>query len=226
MFWMRAPDEADLAVQRYDRANDPLRVLTLSDGVFAIILTLLVLEMHVPDLSQGQSLSTALQDVAPSFGAFLLSFVIVAIAWTGHRDLFVNVRRTDRTLVWLNMLYLLPVCILPFAAALLSRYQDEQVALEIYGVVLVAISVTRLTAWLYATNRPHLLHELIDAKSRRAGAAIVGVQALANAMAVGLAQFSTEAPMLIYAGTPIVYFIATALVRAGAPPSSAERNFT
>ena len=93
--------------ERYERGNDPARVLTLSDGVFAIILTLLVLEIQVPDLAQGQTLRDALREVRPSFVAFLISFVVVAIAWAGHRDLFALIRRTSRVLVWLNILYLL-----------------------------------------------------------------------------------------------------------------------
>src|SRR5262249_7043449 len=91
----------------YERSHDPTRVLALSDGVFAIIITLLVLEIHVPDLAQGQTLREALREVRPSFVSFLISFVVVAIAWAGHRDLFALIHRTDRMLVWLNILYLL-----------------------------------------------------------------------------------------------------------------------
>ena len=78
----------------YERTRDPARVLALSDGVFAIILTLLVLEIHVPDLTGGQSLAEAAREVRPSFIAFLISFVVVAIAWAGHRDLFALIRDT------------------------------------------------------------------------------------------------------------------------------------
>jgi uncharacterized membrane protein len=81
----------------YERAHDPARVLALTDGVFAIILTLLVLEIHVPELAGGQTLVDALREVRPSFTAFLISFVVVAIAWAGHRDTFSLIRRADRT---------------------------------------------------------------------------------------------------------------------------------
>src|SRR5215212_6493004 len=130
--------------ERYERGHDPTRVLTLSDGVFAIVITLLVLEIHVPDLAQGQTLRDALREVRPSFVAFLISFVVVAIAWAGHRDQFALIRRTDRTLAWLNILYLLPLSVLPFATSLLARFDEEPVALRMYGIFLVAIAVTRL----------------------------------------------------------------------------------
>jgi uncharacterized membrane protein len=86
-------------LQRYDRQHDPARLLALSDGVFAIVLTLLVLEIQVPDLARGQSLTDALREVRPSFIGFLISFGVTAIAWAGHRDLFALIRRTDRNLV-------------------------------------------------------------------------------------------------------------------------------
>jgi TMEM175 potassium channel family protein len=209
-----------------DRGSDPSRVLALSDGVFAIILTLLVLEIHVPDLGQGQTLDHALRESRPSFEAFIISFVVVAIAWAGHRDLFALVRRTDRTLVWLNMLYLFPLSLVPFGASLLARYNREPVALEMYGVLLVAITITRLAAWIYATGRPHLLITPIDVQSRRTGAAIVAVPGIAYAVASVLADSIPTATIAIFYAVPILYFITIALLRASAPAQSAEREFT
>ena len=72
--------DAEIARQRFEREHDPARVLSLTDGVVAIIITLLVLEIHVPELSQGQTLKVALQEVRPSFFAFFISFVVVAIS--------------------------------------------------------------------------------------------------------------------------------------------------
>src|SRR5262245_65658463 len=95
--------------EAYERTHDPARVMALTDGVFAIILTLLVLEIHVPELGRGQTLREAIEEIRPSFVAFLISFVVVAIAWVGHRDLFAHVRRTDRALIWLSILYMLPL---------------------------------------------------------------------------------------------------------------------
>jgi len=154
-----------------ERTHDPARVLALSDGVFAIIITLLVLEIHVPELTQGQSLAEALGEVRPSFNAFVITFILTGMYWVGHRDLFALIRRTDRGLVWLNILYLLPLCLLPFGAGMLGRYEHEPVALRIYGLLLVAIALMRVVIWLYATSRPHLLWQRLDDRQRREGRA-------------------------------------------------------
>jgi uncharacterized membrane protein len=212
--------------EKYERGHDPARVLALSDGVFAIILTLLVLEVHVPDLGQGESLKDAMRQVRPSFVAFLISFVVVAISWAGHRDLFALIRRTDRTLVWLNILYLLPLSILPFGASLLARYDRDPVALRIYGMLLVTIAATRLGIWVYATARTHLLIAPLDARSRWAAFAIAAAPGIIYGFAILIAESDPTASLVIYAAVPILYFIAISVVRSSAPPESAERDFT
>jgi uncharacterized membrane protein len=218
--------DAEIARQRYEREHDPSRVLALSDGVIAIIITLLVLEIHVPKLESGETLGEALQQVRPSFFAFFLSFVVVAISWAGHRDLFALIRRTDRLLVWLNILFLLPLCIIPFGASMLASYENAAIALQMYGALLLAAAATRLGIWWYATGRPHLLHEPIDAPSRRAGVWIVVGPASAYLAAILVAAPAPAVSRAIYAVVPVAYFVLVWRVRHSAPPGAAERDFT
>jgi TMEM175 potassium channel family protein len=213
-------------LESYERAHDPARVLALSDGVFAIIITLLVLEIHVPDLAKGQSLADAGREIRPSIIAFLISFVVVAISWAGHRDLFSLIRRTDRYLVWLNLLYLLPLSVVPFGASLISRYDKDPIALRMYGFLLVVVAVTRLIIWWYATGRSHLLYAPVDARSRWAGTLVVVVPAAVYIVAILIADSNPRASLVIYAAIPILYFVGITLARTTAPPDSAERDFT
>ena len=94
----RAREDASADRALAERLHDPTRVLALSDGVFAVIITVLVLEIHVPELTRGQSLNQALGEVQPSLTAFVISFVLAAMYWVGHRDLFALIRRT--TAAW------------------------------------------------------------------------------------------------------------------------------
>jgi uncharacterized membrane protein len=213
-------------LESYERAHDPARVLALSDGVFAIILTLLVLEIHVPDLAQGQSLADAGREIRPSFVAFLISFVVVAIAWAGHRDLFSLIRRTDRALVWLNILYMLPLSVIPFGASLIARYDEDAIALRMYGFLLLAIAVTRLAIWWYATGRSHLLFAPLDTRSRWAGVVVVVLPVTAYIVAIVIAEGSPTASLVIYAAVPILYFISITLARTTAPAGTMEQDFT
>jgi uncharacterized membrane protein len=209
-----------------EQTHDPARVLALSDGVFAIIITLLVLEIHVPELAQGHSLSQALREVRPSFTAFVISFVLAGMYWVGHRDLFALIRRTDRNLVWLNILYLLPLCLLPFGAGLLGRYEDEAVALRIYGLLLVTIAVMRVIIWLYATSRPHLLWAPLDARQRRAGLALNLYPGLVYLLAFLIASVAPGVSLSIYAALPLLYFLSITVLRRGRQRDLEYADFT
>ena len=139
--------------------------------MFAII-TLLVLDIHVPVLSAHEKLGTAISDVRPSFVSFVIAFIVAAMQWTGHRDLFTLIRYIGRGIIWLNLLTLFAVCLLPFGSALLSRYYEDPLALRLFGLILMATSVTRTAIWAYATQRPSLIHEPLDRASIRSGLAL------------------------------------------------------
>ena len=218
--------EDERARRIYERGTDPTRVLALSDGVFAIIVTLLVLEIHVPEFGPGQTLRNALREIRPSLIAFLISFVVVAIAWAGHRDLFALIRRTDRGIVWLNFLYLLPLSVLPFGAAMLATYERDPIALRIYGMILVATVVTRLATWLYATTRTHILITPVDPRSRRAGVLLVAFPGLGYLLAMLVAEPAPTVAIVIYALVPVLYFASISILRVRAPEDSVEEEFT
>jgi uncharacterized membrane protein len=209
-----------------ERLHEPARVLALSDGVFAILITLLVLEIHVPELTQGHSLNQALREIRPSLVAFVISFILAGMYWVGHRDLFALIRRTDRGLVWLNILYLLPLCLLPFGAGLLGRYDQEPVALRIYGLLLVAIAVMRVVIWLYATSRPHLLWRPLDDRQRRAGLTINLYPGLVYLLAFLVAKSAPGLSLLIYAGLPLLYFLSITVLRGSRKRNLEYADFT
>ena len=136
------------------------RLLALSDGVFAIAMTLLVLGIPVPQLVNPSEadMQGALRNALPAVGSFALSFVLVGVYWMGHRRLLKGVVRTDVRLTWLNLLMLLLVCIVPFTAALLSRYGDLATAVIIYAANLALLGLLslalRLQSWLLVSVAP------------------------------------------------------------------------
>jgi uncharacterized membrane protein len=209
-----------------ERVHDPARVLALSDGVFAIIITLLVLEVHVPELTQGHTLNEALAELRPSLTAFVISFILAGMYWVAHRDLFTLIRRTDRGLVWLNILYLLPLCLLPFGAGLIGRYEDEVVALRIYGLLLVLIALMRVVIWLYAINRPHLLWQRLDHRQRRAGLALTLSPGLVYLLAFLVARTAPGLSLAIYAAMPLLYFLSITVLRSGRQRDQEYADFT
>src|SRR5215467_6870936 len=125
--------DQEQAQELLKRTSDPARVMALTDGVFAIIMTLLVLDIQVPKLAAGETLTNVfLIKVWPNIVVFVISFVLTALYWVVHRDMFNLIRGVDRGLIWLNILYMLPVALVPAAAALLSSYSHDALALRIY----------------------------------------------------------------------------------------------
>jgi uncharacterized membrane protein len=122
--------------------------------------------------------------------------------------------------VRLNLLYMLPLTLLPFGAALISRYDQERVALTMYGLLLLAIALFRLLIWSYATKRPHSMFDPIDRRSRTRGLLIVTVPAAFYMFAILIAGSMPTASLWIYAGAPILYFAGLVLPRGKkAPPA-------
>jgi uncharacterized membrane protein len=149
----------------------PERLRTLADGIFAIALTLLVLELPVPEHSSD--LRHDLLAQWPFYAAYVVSFVTVAIVWVNYHALLDGVRATDRGLVELNLLLLLFVALVPWPTGLLAEYLREphgpsNTAAVTYGLVMTAMSGSFTLIWVRLAHTRNLLHPPV--RSRLGGA--------------------------------------------------------
>jgi len=145
------------------------RLEAFSDGVFAIAITLLVLELNVPE---GEHLWEQLKDEWPSFAAFFVSFWVIGIIWVNHHGVLDHLARADRGVLYLNLLLLFTVVFIPFPTALLADHlksgEDEKVAAIVYSGAFIAMSLAYGALWTYITKRKQLLGvELTDEQIRR-----------------------------------------------------------
>lgn len=140
------------------------RVEAFSDGVFAIVLTLLVFNLHVPDLVRPDSNAELLSKLAllwPSFASFLLSFLVVAVFWINHHFLFrIFIKEGDRITNLLNTLYLLFLVFIPFSSNLFGDYPQNQVAALIYGFNILATVFVLRVMISYVRRRPDHAHDV------------------------------------------------------------------
>jgi uncharacterized membrane protein len=145
--------------------RDRDRIVNLSDGVFAIAITLLVLDIRAPDIPQNMvssQLPGALLSLWPKYLSYVLSFVGISAFWLIHHSIFRHIRSYDRVLLYLNLLFLMVVAFVPFPTSLLGEYGDHQLPVAIYAATL-AVGRLLLTAlhW-YATRDDQLLEEPQD----------------------------------------------------------------
>lgn len=135
------------------------RIAALSDGIFAIAITLLVFGLEVPELRQPDSaneLAATLADMAPQFLAYAQTFFIVGSYWIGHHRAFRCMVGEDDRLAWLNLVFLLTVCFMPFPATVVGRYAENRTAVVLFSSSLAAVSLTYAGVWAYA-RRANLL---------------------------------------------------------------------
>lgn len=150
----------------YSICMNKARIEALSDGVFAIAMTLLVIEIHVPLLESGvnsiNGLWSALLHLLPSIASYVVSFSILAMYWTSHHALFHFFTKTvNRTLLQLNMLYLMILALIPFSTALLASYHDNLLAIWIYGLNIILMGAAQFCIMLYALNSKEIeIHDV------------------------------------------------------------------
>jgi uncharacterized membrane protein len=152
---------------RPERSKDPRleRLLFLVDGVYAIALTLLAIELALPASAEGlegQELLHSLLDIWPKFLSFLTSFTVIANFWVGQLMIFQYVRRFDGRLMWLALTQLLCVAFLPFPTAVLGEHVSDRVAQEFYFGSLTIAALTLAFLWWYASAGRRLVASDID----------------------------------------------------------------
>ncbi|HYL96836.1 MAG TPA: TMEM175 family protein [Terriglobales bacterium] len=141
------------------------RVEAFSDGVFAIAMTLLVLNVRVPNTDQPGQLGSLLWRQWPSYLAFVISFAFIGIMWVNHHRLFVHIRRIDHMLLVLNGALLLGVTAVPFPTAVLAQYlgkPDEKAATMLYAGTYVVVAIFFNVLWRYAASGDRLLGDEVD----------------------------------------------------------------
>jgi uncharacterized membrane protein len=144
---------ADIDIQNAEKETG--RVDAFSDGVFAIAITLLALELHVPREAEPGTLLSLLAAEWPSYLAFLTSFATIGIMWINHHRMFKAVKRVDHGLLVLNTLLLLGISVVPFPTALLSEYlgkPDDKIAALVYCGVMIAIAIFFNVLWRYIAD--------------------------------------------------------------------------
>jgi uncharacterized membrane protein len=172
------------------------RLAALSDGVFAIAMTLLVLDLRVPEFSLPNHVPTegdllhALWVLSPRLVPYAMSFLTLGIFWVAQQTQLSSCTRSDRNLAWITIAFLMIVSLTPFTAALLAAFLTYKTALLIYWLNILLLGVTVLWMWIHA-QRAGLLKEDVSQEMRTAlERRIVIAQAL-YAVGAALCVFNT-----------------------------------
>jgi uncharacterized membrane protein len=192
--------------------SETSRIEAFSDGVFAIAITLLILEVKVPASPQG-SLGAALLRQWPSYLGFLLSFAFIGIMWMSHHRMFTLIKRTNDTLLVLNLLLLLGVTVVPFPTAVLAVHlggPEQKTAAVLYNATFVIIGITFNILWRYAVAR-----RLIDPSALPSAASMSRQYAfgpIIYLICLALAWVSVKASLALSIGIAVFFALPPSLL--------------
>jgi uncharacterized membrane protein len=194
------------------------RLEAFSDGVFAIAITLLIIEVRPPD-SAPDELAGDLVSIWPSYAAYGVSFVIIGIIWVNHHQVFAGITAVDRPLLFLNLVLLLTVAFLPFPTALLGEYirdgDNAHIAAAVYGANMTLIGLAFIVVWSYLARVPSLLAPEIGAEGARRARRAAMIGPVAYGLTIPLAFVSPVACLVVYAGLALYFAIAYTVAGRG-----------
>jgi uncharacterized membrane protein len=165
-----APDDPAGSGRGFGTERDPARLVFFSDAVFAIAITLLVLEIQPPE--DTRHLLHGLAALWPSYLAYAISFLLIGQVWANHHVMFDHIRSADRMVLFLNTVLLMDIAFLPFAASVLAAAfrtgHGQRTAVVFYGIVFELAAILFNVIWGYARHGHRLLGPTIDAVGARA----------------------------------------------------------
>ena len=191
------------------------RMTLFSDGVFAITITLLVLEIKVPEIADNlvaTKLPKELLHLVPKIFSHIISFIVLGIYWIAHHNIFMHIKRHDHVMLWLNTLFLMCIASLPFPTGLLGHYPDQQISVVAYAGTLFITGIVLDLMWWYATT-----HHLADEDTDPAFVAFVHrynrIAPLLYLLAIGISFFSLTLAKLLFIVVAVIYIVPNSLYR-------------
>ena len=142
------------------------RLEAFSDGVFAIVITLLILDIRFPEVPY-ERFAENLAALLPRILAYVMSFIIIGLYWVIHHNSMHAMKKTDRGFLWLNILLLLCVSFIPFPTSLLGRYPFQAGPIIFYGATLIACNLVGYVMLVYVHYHPHLANAEFSPKYLR-----------------------------------------------------------
>lgn len=201
--------------------NETGRLEAFSDGVLAVAITLLALNISVPHQESGRpwhGLAAALVGQWPVYLAYLLSFLTILVTWVNHHNLFKLIAHVDHLFLLLNGMLLMVITLIPFATVLLADYiqqSDKKTAQAVYAGVFLVMAVIFNRMWFYASRGGRLLAADADQKKVRGISDQFRFGPLLYLAAFGLAFVSAQASLAVCIGLAIFYAVPSGLVHRG-----------
>jgi uncharacterized membrane protein len=191
-----------------DKALGLERIVFFSDAVMAIAITLLAIDLKVPELAASAAaaeLPRSLSELGPEFMSFIISFFVIGIYWMSHHRYFRFIERYDGGLIVLNLLFLLFIVLMPFVAGLFGQYYYLPLGMSVYAAAVAATGLSMAALWWYASHRHRLVDEHLDEQFIRARSLALAVPLL-FLVSIPFTFFSRTLAVAIWCTLPLISF--------------------
>ena len=183
-----------------------------SNGVFAFAITLLVLDLIVPAGTSKAALPSALAALWPNYMAFLISFFVIGLYWSTYIRLLMEIVRTDRLFIWLNLLFLLFIIVIPFSTRVISLYLT-QLTVIIYAALMACAGYMYSILRIYAGRNHRLISEKYSSWHIKRGIIISFIAPTCFTLSIGVSYFNTFIAQLFWALIFVLHMIIVRLPR-------------
>ncbi len=186
-----------------------LRLEALGDGIFAIAMTLMVLELKFPEveLDSWQNFVHAVDSVKYNFLCYIISFIVLGIMWFGHRVMFEYIGRSNRYFIYLGVLFYMVVCLVPFSTKLLAEHPLKWFSILIYGANLSMCNLSLYIQWSYGLKRKSLLEREVSKEVSDTAKFLFLISPVVYLIAVIFSFFVPLVSLFMFAITPLIYIL-------------------
>lgn len=186
-----------------------VRLEALGDGVFAVAMTLLAVELKWPHL-EDNSLHTfinAFHQILPGLLCYAISFIVLGIMWFGHRMVFEYIGKSNRYFIFMGVLFYMMICLVPLSTRFLAENKLQWATILVYGLNLSFCNLSLYAQWCYGIKREHFLEKELPASIKREASFLFLISPIVYAIAIFISLWQPVASIIIFIVTPLFYLI-------------------
>ncbi|MBV9962432.1 MAG: DUF1211 domain-containing protein [Parafilimonas sp.] len=186
-----------------------IRLEALGDGIFAVAMTILAIELKWPHLEDTsyKTFVTAFHEILPSLLCYVISFIVLGIMWFGHRMIFEYIGKTNRHFIYLGILFYMMVCLVPLSTRFLAENDLQWGTIFVYGLNLSLCNLTLYFQWSYGINRAGFLERELPPEVKKEARFLFLISPVVYTIAIVLSLWFPVASIVIFVATPLLYLI-------------------
>ncbi len=186
-----------------------IRLEALGDGIFAVAMTILAIEIRWPELKDTsmQAFVRAFHELWPRLSCYFISFVVLGIMWFGHRVMFEYIGRTNRYFIFLGILFYMMVCLVPLNTRFLAENSLQWGTIFVYGLNLSLCNLTLYAQWVYGIKHKGLLEKELPLQVQKEAKFLFLISPVVYLFAIIISIWVPVISLAIFIATPLLYLI-------------------